>query len=186
MKKFLYVSVFTFFTFVLIFAWSQKPRYELENNITRLHIIANSNSPEDQQLKLKIRDEILELAKRDGSSPGSAAMERTANEILRKNGVSYGARAVTGKFNITRRSYENFILPEGKYTAARIELGKAQGENWWCVLTPPLCFTDSVFGKTENLSSYLSHDTNNIINGDINIKFKTLEIASKIAEKLGI
>lgn len=187
MNKFIYPVLFLFFSALLIFAWSEKPRHELENNIVRLHIIANSNTAKDQEIKLKVRDEITESAKASGRVLSMPEMKNIADNILKSNGFNYTSTVTFGKTKITRRKYGSFSLPEGIYKAVRIKLGDAQGENWWCVLSPPLCFTDSVFGDTEELSEYLSSETNKIINGDkINIRFRILEIASQISCKLGI
>ena len=186
-KKIIYIFSFIFFTGVLIFTWSEKPRYELENNIIRLHIIANSDSIQDQTLKLMIRDEITEYAKIKCTTPTPEEMEIIANSVLKNENASYTAKAVMGKYTIDRRKYEDFYLPKGIYTAARIELGEAKGKNWWCVLSPPLCFTKSAFGETDEMSEYISEDTNKIISTkNINIKFRIVEWASHISNTLGI
>ncbi len=187
MKKIIYIFLFCLFTSILVFAWSEKPRNELESNLIRLHILANSNSSDDQQIKLKIRDAILDFSNRTNAVPDLNTMETVANRILNESNKPYRAKADFGKYTISKRDYENFSLPYGKYTAVRITLGNGKGQNWWCVLSPPMCFTKSVFGYNENLENRLSDETINIIDRkNINIKFKTLEIASKIAEKLGI
>jgi len=187
MKKIIYIFLFSLFSSILVFAWSEKPRSELESNLIRLHILANSNSNDDQQVKLKIRDAILNFSNQTNSVPDLTTMETVANRILDDTNKPYRAKASIGKYTISKRNYENFSLPYGRYTAVRITLGSGKGQNWWCVLSPPMCFTKSVFGNNENLKNRLSDETINIIDKkNINIKFKTLEIASKIAEKLGI
>lgn len=186
MKKICYTVAFLLMTAVLITAWSEKPLNELENNIVRLHIIAASDDARDQELKLMVRDSILDLAAEKGRLPSAAEMELTANSVLKKECVKYGARVTMGKFYITRRSYGSFTLPYGRYTAARVELGKACGKNWWCVLSPPLCFTSSSFETDDTLDGYVSSDTERIIeSGEINIKFRTLEFISRLKQISG-
>ncbi len=123
-------------------------------NLVRLHVIANSDGPGDQAVKLKVRDRIL----RDvGAELGSAADARQALEVvqaelgqiealardeLSKNGYSYGAAAMVGIFDFPDRTYGDLTLPAGRYNALRVVLGDGQGQNWWCVLFPPLCLVD--------------------------------------------
>ncbi|MBP3360557.1 MAG: stage II sporulation protein R [Clostridia bacterium] len=184
MKKICYTLAFLIMTAALIAAWSEKPLEELENNIVRLHIIAAGDGERDQELKLMVRDSIQHLAAERGRLPSAAEMELTANSVLKKEGVKYGARVTMGKFYITRRSYGSFTLPYGRYTAARVELGPACGKNWWCVLSPPLCFTSSSFDTEDTLDGYVSSSTEKIIeDGDINIKFRALELISRLKQK---
>jgi len=184
MRKILYISSFVFFSFVLAYAWSIKPSSELEENLVRLHIIAASDSESDIRLKYLIRDELLSKTRKNGKFPSVAEMEATANSVLKKENAAYGARATLGRFFITRRNYGDFSLPCARYTAARIELGKATGSNWWCILSPPLCFTSSCISPKEELDEYLSDETGNILTDNINIKFRTIELFSMIRKKL--
>jgi stage II sporulation protein R len=122
--------------------------------LIRLHVLANSDSAADQQLKLKVRDAVVAYLTPQLSETATTAEARqvvmthqqeilkVVCEVLRQNGVTYSAVMETGWFDFPLRSYGTLVLPAGKYEAVRILLGEAQGQNWWCVLFPPLCFVD--------------------------------------------
>lgn len=133
----------------------------IRENTLRLHILANSDSPADQALKLKIRDAVLSHSGELFSGcdtrqkMASAAQEqlsdiqRIAEQTAMHNGYDLPVTvSVTDMFFETRR-YDNVLLPAGTYTAVRIELGEAAGKNWWCVLYPPLCVSAAQTGFTE-------------------------------------
>ena len=133
----------------------------IRENTLRLHILANSDSPADQALKLKIRDAVLSHSGELFSGCDtrqkmvSAAQEqlsdiqRIAEQTAMHNGYDLPVTvSVTDMFFETRR-YDNVLLPAGTYTAVRIELGAAEGKNWWCVLYPPLCVSAAQTGFTE-------------------------------------
>ena len=133
----------------------------IRENTLRLHILANSDSPADQALKLKIRDAVLSHSGELFSGCDtrqkmvSAAQEqlsdiqRIAERTAMHNGYDLPVTvSVTDMFFETRR-YDNVLLPAGTYTAVRIELGEAAGKNWWCVLYPPLCVSAAQTGFTE-------------------------------------
>ena len=133
----------------------------IRENTLRLHILANSDSPADQALKLKIRDAVLSHSGELFSGCDtrqkmvSAAQEqlsdiqRIAEQTAMHNGYDLPVTvSVTDMFFETRR-YDNVLLPAGTYTAVRIELGEAAGKNWWCVLYPPLCVSAAQTGFTE-------------------------------------
>lgn len=179
MKKIIYICVFVLSACVVIGTWSAAVLGELENNIVRLHIIANSDTEYDQSLKLEVRDHITQMAFKTGKTPDLAQLEYEANRFLKSRNAPYGAKVCFGKYYIDRRSYKDFILPGGMYTAARIELGEAKGKNWWCVLSPPLCFTRSAFGETQELSNHLGEETMEAVENDkITVKLKILEVVS--------
>ena len=124
---------------------------EVYGEVLRLHIPANSDSDEDQAIKLRLRDVLLE--EYGGALSGSGGLEeaaaraevllpeieRTANEFLRENGFAYGARAEIVDMWFSTREYERLILPAGNYKALRVTLGSGEGHNWWCVIFPQLC-----------------------------------------------
>jgi len=123
-------------------------------DLIRLHVLANSDSPEDQQLKLKVRDTVIAYLAPYLGKAGSAEEARSiirsrkaeiiaaAQEVVRENGAAYGVDLQEGIFDFPVKAYGDLVLPAGKYEAVRILLGDAQGKNWWCVLFPPLCFID--------------------------------------------
>lgn len=199
MKKII-TSIIIAFTFtVMLNAYSQKVEDELGNNLVRLHIIANSNSNTDQEIKLKIRDEILmregeNLNCEDGLECVQTVKERLchiediANRKLSENGFSYTAHAEYGRFEFPQKQYKNITLPSGKYYGVRIVLGEGKGENWWCVMYPPLCMTSenevAMSDKSkELLKKNLSPETYDVIMGDdgeVTVKFRVVEIVGKI------
>ena len=143
-----------------LFSFGEECSFIRENTL-RLHILANSNSPADQALKLKIRDAVLSCSGELFSGCDtrqkmiSAAQEQlpkiqqVAEQTALHNGYELPVTAsVTDMFFETRR-YDHVILPAGTYTAVRIELGAAAGKNWWCVLYPPLCVSAAQTGFTE-------------------------------------
>lgn len=124
---------------------------EVCGEVLRLHIPANSDSEEDQAIKLKLRDFVLsefsgELAECDNLDEAEEKarvllpeIERKSTAFLEENGFSYGAKAELVTMNFTTREYDKLILPAGKYRAIRITLGSGEGHNWWCVIFPQLC-----------------------------------------------
>lgn len=128
---------------------------ELYENIIRLHVIANSDSEEDQALKLAVRDEILSRygTAMSGSSFEDAkasiesslsGIESAAAQVILENGYTYDVHAMLSEEYYPERSYEGFILPAGDYTSLRVTIGEAAGKNWWCVLFPPLCVSAAI------------------------------------------
>jgi len=126
----------------------------LADKLIRLHVIANGNSPEDQQLKLKVRDAILlSLSSkfqniddinlsRKFIKENLDHIEEIAKEEIKKNGKDYDVKAMFGKFPFPAKTYGYVTLPAGEYEALRVIIGNGKGANWWCVLFPPLCFVD--------------------------------------------
>ncbi len=153
----------------------------------RLHILANSNSDNDQSVKLKIRDKILEkyshLLKSDKSIVEAKSdiagylesIERDCQNWLSEMDISYGVKATLEDEWYDTRDYEDFSLPCGYYTSLKIELGCAEGKNWWCVMYPPMCLDIA----TDNAKEYTDSEKALISKNGYNIKFKILEIVSK-------
>ncbi|EWM54374.1 stage II sporulation protein R [Ruminococcus flavefaciens] len=122
---------------------------ELRGSVLRLHILANSDSEEDQRLKLMVRDELLRrnifADAEDLSEAERAAEERledieaAAEEVLRRNGCGDTVRAELEDTVFDERVYGGITMPPGRYKALRVRIGRAEGHNWWCVMYPPLC-----------------------------------------------
>jgi stage II sporulation protein R len=187
-------------------AYSDGVQTDLQSNIIRLHIIANSDSDEDQDVKLKIRDAVLEEVgerllpnEENGEENNRLSMtdiiaeaEMTANQVLSENGFEYRAHAVYGKFSFPEKSYKSITLPAGEYYGIRIVLGKGEGHNWWCVMYPPLCFSeggDAVLSAESEkmLREKLDDDTYDVITGKNEhavVKFKIVEIIQNIKNSL--
>ena len=117
------------------------------NGVLRLHILANSDSPEDQALKLRVRDALLPLFAAAETYEDArafvldhgAALLRTCQSTLLAAGASYGAQLLLGVSEFPDRTYGGVLFPAGPYDALQIVLGAGAGHNWWCVLFPPLC-----------------------------------------------
>lgn len=131
------------------------------DNVIRLHVKANSDAVADQEAKIKVRDALMQsfggalagvagvLEAEDYLRESLPEIERTAVACLKRNGYSYGAKAAVKVEYFPDRTYpllggEEAFLPEGSYKALTVVLGKGQGENWWCVMYPPLCYFDLV------------------------------------------
>lgn len=168
----------------------------LQDNIFRLHILANSDSEEDQALKLAVRDSVIDYMEEINS--GSKTKEETikvvnenlkeikeiAENKIRELGFDYEVNLEIGNFNFPTKYYGNISLPAGNYDALKINIGEAQGQNWWCSLFPPLCFIDISSGYLEEedkeiLEDNLSEEEFMLISSsspDIKLKFKILEL----------
>lgn len=154
----------------------------LENNLLRLHIIANSDSDYDQQIKLNIRDKLL-----DSGSLEREELLQAANAELSKLNAGYGAEVCYKKRYVPQKSYKNIALPEGTYTCLDVVLGRGEGENWWCIAYPPLCFTEAIAGEMSEeakreLAARLSSESLSTIlkNENVTYKFKIVEDFQKI------
>ena len=185
MKKTILGYIFLACCIFAVSMWCNGISEELRDNVVRLHIIANSDSPFDQDVKLKIRDRLLEVSKKNGHTPTLKEMEQEANDVLDSHNAQYKATAHFGRYTFDRRDYEGFILPKGDYTAVRIELGQAQGRNWWCVLSPPVCFTKSSVKLKEELGENLSNETvNTVVSEGITVKLKLMELMYDVRNRL--
>ena len=123
----------------------------LENDVLRMHILANSDSEEDQRLKLKVRDRLLECSDEIfGGCETLEDMESAAGsrldyingivlQVIEENGFDYGAQTNLVNMDFDSRVYGNITMPAGNYEALRVTIGEAEGHNWWCVMYPPLC-----------------------------------------------
>ncbi|MCD8181270.1 MAG: stage II sporulation protein R [Firmicutes bacterium] len=176
---------------------------DLRDNLIRLHIIADSDSTEAQEVKLKVRDAVLKsvagkLSSADGEECKSdiinnlEEIENTANAVLAENGFEYKARAEYGKFEFPMKAYKSITLPAGEYYGVRVVLGSGGGHNWWCVMYPPLCFREgeevSLSREGERiLRENLDADTYDIItkkDNEVVVKFKIVEIVQEIKQKI--
>jgi stage II sporulation protein R len=127
-------------------------------NAIRLRIIANSDAPEDQQLKRDIRDKVIAAVAEElrGVESDAAAREKIraalpkfkaiAEQVIAEQGFAYAAATDFGLVPFPTKMYGSQVYPAGEYEALRIQIGAAQGQNWWCVLFPPLCFVDMANG----------------------------------------
>lgn len=124
---------------------------DVRENVLRLHVIAASDSDEDQALKLKVRDAVLKEGDDifNGSvnidnavqkiTPEIERLSTAAKKVINENGFDYDVKVTLGREFFTTRTYENITLPAGRYLAVRVVIDKGAGHNWWCVMFPPLC-----------------------------------------------
>ena len=130
---------------------------EINDKVIRLHVLANSDSPDDQELKYKVRNKIITTFNEEfedinnKTESSNIIIEKIhqirceAEELIKEEGYNYDVDVYYGNYKFPRKIYKEIVLPEGYYDAVRIEIGRAEGSNWWCVMFPPLCFVD--FGK---------------------------------------
>lgn len=184
MKKIAVCILVSLLAVTSVVSYSESLSEELAKDIVRLHVIAESNSYIDQAIKLKVRDAVL-LAMENIDSVEEVknnldVLEAAANEELKKAGADYTAVAEYGKFDFPTKHYENFSLPKGKYNAVRIKLGRAMGENWWCVLFPPLCMVDAASETKEALLKETFGENYEVVTRKermpVKIKFKLAEM----------
>jgi stage II sporulation protein R len=172
---------------------------DISSKLIRLHVIAHSDLPEDQELKMRVRDIIVEAlnsklekvddieTSREIIKANLGYIENIARQQILKSGKDYSVKAMMGKFPFPVKSYGYVTLPAGEYEALRIIIGEGKGANWWCVLFPPLCFVDITHGLTreeakDNLQRVLTGEELDAIvtaaSADevpVEIRFKVLE-----------
>lgn len=166
-----------------VVCYSENLEDSIADGIVRLHIIADSNREADQAVKLKVRDRILEemtlFDSEEEIKENIEFFEKVANKVLEEEGFNYKAKAEFGKFNFPTKYYDGFALPKGEYKAVRVKLGSGEGENWWCVMFPPLCMVDAATGDMDSLLKETFGDDYSVVATDGKPKFK---IKFKLAE----
>ena len=157
----------------------------------RLHILAASDSEEDQALKLAVRDGILaeysaELSEVGDLEDARAAIEArlpdiiaTAERIVAEAGYDYRVTASLGEEWYDTRDYGELSLPRGVYTSLIIQIGEGQGRNWWCVMYPPMCLDLATDGPSDDWTSGYTGEELSLISGKYRVKFKLLELISE-------
>ena len=203
-KSFIVFILFISFLLVTITSYANNVFSNLSENIFRLHIIANSDSKEDQDLKLKIRDGIinyLENINKNSSSKSEVinfcknntnTLKEIAKKIINDSGYNYEVKIEIGNFYFPTKNYANISLPAGYYDALRIKIGDANGKNWWCSLFPPLCFVDISSGVLEEddsnmLEENLTEEEFSLISEnstEMNFKFKIIELVNEKLNKI--
>ena len=181
-------------------AWLNQEQAELAGQVIRLHVIANSDSQEDQALKLEVRDRILERAQELYPPKATLEQARTVLEeslpelsqigqqTVEEAGYSYPVTAQLTECWFPTKEYEEFALPAGTYTALRIVIGEGEGQNWWCVAFPPLCLgaaSQSVEEATQ--AGYFDADQTALITGESEgyvLKFKGMELLGELKRVL--
>lgn len=188
MKYFCLVLITVFSLLGISGVYADNIRTDLSENLLRLHVIANSNSQKDQEIKLLVRDEIL---KATSQVPDKSKIDRVVSETLTKLGASYTGKTTIVRRYVPEKEYKSIRLPEGIYNCINVVLGDGKGENWWCVAYPPLCFTEEVFGELSEdgkllLENNLSKESFRAIvyDGKVNIRFKIVDEFLKLTNRL--
>ena len=188
------------YIFICTFSYVDAVSSEISSNVFRLHVIANSNSDEDQALKYKVRDNILEYMKEITNNVKSKeeiikiiednknSFRNIALNTIKNQGYDYDVNVEIGNFEFPTKTYGDISLPCGYYDALKIEIGKAEGKNWWCVMFPPLCFVDITSSVVPDdskhiLESNLDEEEYDLISTnstEMEIKFKIVELFNNV------
>lgn len=168
---------------------------EIYDKTLRLHIPANSDSAEDQELKLKVRDAVIEVMReplKDCKTKEAAAdvakrmtplIKATADKVISENGKNYVCTVNVTEEYYPKKQYEGLCLPAGTYASLKIELGKAEGKNWWCVLFPQVC-TGTAEAKTVLAEVGFTANQIRLLteqeSGEYTVKFKIVEIIERL------
>ena len=207
MKKAGYFLLVLFFVFGIInyvYISADKELADVSDKLVRLHVVANSDSIEDQDLKRKVRDEVIkEMAPnfeglkdvnevKQVIAENLGLIEHIAAKVVAEHNKDYNVKAVLSNFDFPTKVYGNLTLPAGNYQALKIVLGKGEGQNWWCVMFPPLCFIDIAHGVVpeqtmEQLKQSLSEEEYRLLTSakseeevPVKLKFKVVEIAKNM------
>lgn len=203
----------------LVCMYADRVEKDIADSVVRLHILANSNSDEDQQLKLEVRDYLLEYMREKMANsastygetgmtsgemdeltfpeklselPSVEVLSELAEEFIKTKGKNYQVRAEYCKTYFPTKEYNNVIFPAGQYNALRVLIGEGAGENWWCVMYPPLCMTNAYEGGLSEesqvmLQEQMSEESYAIINSgdgisEDNVGDGTTDIGDSMAD----
>lgn len=177
--------------------YADKTEKDISSNVIRLHVIANSDGQYDQNLKFAVRDAVLDKTshlfscKTDISSVRAEiennldTIRNIAEETVKQEGYEYCVKVSLGNSDFPTKAYGNVTLPAGTYEALKIEIGAAEGKNWWCVMFPPLCFVDAATAQIPSdgmkvLKNNLTADEYSLITETdslpVEVRFKVYEI----------
>ena len=184
------------YTSICAISYAQNISTDIADSVFRLHVIANSDSKEDQDLKYIVRDNLLSYMNEICSNcetkqeainivtENKDKFEEIAKSTIKEQGFSYDVKINIGNFEFPTKNYGDISLPAGYYDALRVEIGEAKGQNWWCVMFPPLCFVDVTSGVVpeeskevmeENLSEEEFALVSDSSNDELQFKFKLIE-----------
>ncbi len=195
----LFLSVLAIF-FSIYFSFSitffSASAESVREDVVRLHILANSDSEKDQAVKLKVRDALLKTNTRllkSGVTKENAEIHfknskdelmKTAETVLKENGFYYGAQITLTEEYYETRAYGSLIFPAGEYLSLKVILGEGEGQNWWCVMFPPMCVpaASDVTADSETAAEYLSENGEKIVSGGNKyiVKFKIIELYEEL------
>lgn len=192
-----FICLFSALTLIFsgMFTYAENVNRDLSGKLLRLHILANSDSEDDQELKLAVRDKIIAetaVLFKDAQNADDAAriaeenaalIQKIAEDEIISRGFDYPVSVNLESTRFPTKEYGKISLPRGEYRAVRVLIGDAKGKNWWCVMYPPLCFTNGVLDisdkSCEALRSAVGKEDYELITSDepqIKIKFKIVEL----------
>ncbi len=185
------------YTSICAFSYAQTVSADISDSVFRLHVIANSDLQEDQDLKYKVRDNLINYMNEICANETSKEevinivnkhkndFQKIAEDTIKENCFDYSVKINIGNFKFPTKTYGDISFPAGYYDALRVEIGEASGQNWWCVMFPPLCFIDVSQGvvpdeSKENLKENMDSEDYALVsesdtNTGITFKFKILE-----------
>lgn len=184
------------YTSICAISYARNTSTEIANSVFRLHVLANSDSQEDQNLKYIVRDNLLKYMNElcvnckskqeaiDLARKNETQFKEIALKTIKEQGYNYDININIGNFEFPTKNYGDVSLPAGYYDALRVEIGEAKGQNWWCVMFPPLCFVDISSGvvpeeSKELLENNMSEEEFALVsdnsNSELQFKFKLLE-----------
>lgn len=196
-KRFILVSaLLILYVCISAVSYTHAVTTDIADSVFRLHVIANSDSAEDQNLKYIVRDKVIEYmssisqnasSKEDVIEIAKANLDKIqaiASQTIRENGYTYSVNVEVGNFSFPSKRYGDITLPPGYYDALRIKIGETEGQNWWCVMFPPLCFVDVTSGvvpdeSKEIMKENLSKEEFDLISknsNEVKVKFKIVEV----------
>ena len=201
---FITITAFIFFLIFSAYSYASSISSDLSKSVFRLHVIANSDSDEDQSLKLQVRDKLLDYmnsitanvrSKDDAikiAQDHQKDFQIIAEQTILDKGYSYPVTVEIGNYEFPTKQYGDITLPSGYYDTLRVKIGKASGHNWWCVMFPPLCFVDVTSGivpdsSKEQLKENMSSEDYSIISNDNSVtefKFKIVELFKNFNTRL--
>ncbi len=199
MKNLLAIAVSVSLIFIFVALMPIHGESDIYDSVIRLHVVANSDSEEDQALKLKVRDAILAASAEKLSCAKTreeaielvteemGALEDTARATISDEGYDYPVKIKLCEEDYPTKNYESFCFPSGNYLSLQVLIGDAEGQNWWCVLFPPLCLsaaTDKTSAEDAFISVGLTEEQYKIItetdSTTYEVRFKILETIEEI------
>ena len=192
----LIVILLTIYILISAFSYVSTVSNNISNSVFRLHVIANSDSEDDQSLKYKVRDDLIKymnsLTKNITSKEAAIEIAKQhkndfytiAKNTIKENGYNYDVKIDIGNSYFPTKYYGDISLPAGYYDALKVEIGEASGQNWWCVMFPPLCFVDMSTGivpdeSKETMKENLPTEEYALISSNsdksLHFKFKLIE-----------
>ena len=196
-RIFIILILLSIFILISAISYVDAVSNNIADSVYRLHVIANSDSKEDQELKLKVKDELLSymnIISKDSTSKQEAMQMvnehkeefiQIAEKVIKENGYNYTVNVQVEKADFPTKYYGDITLPAGTYDALKVQIGEAKGQNWWCVMFPPLCFVDVSTGivpdnSKQELKQSLDDEEYDLISktndNEISFKFKIIEL----------